>query len=138
MQRLKPPGGFVVPRVQEFNSLGEIIACWRYGMMPKKGTFSAYTIISLHVLNTANKRKEIWPGAIDSSWKAAGHKAAYARIRRIVEKVSTYAERPIDINANEMDTTWDVVWRKAVTNCELALEGKCIPLLTRKDLARNS
>eukprot|EP00171_Calliarthron_tuberculosum_P006015 IDg6015t1 len=96
------PPSFYIPRIKDFKDAKEIIDCWRYGKVGSR------IIIPLHKLRTGSQRAELWEGCTDAWWKASNSKEAFARIRRIVQKVVSFSEKKCTMDNIGSDHDWKI------------------------------
>ena len=116
----KPPSWVVVPRLVDLKNLQNVVNCWRDGVYENAALRTSRRIEPLYTLCTAKKRKELWPGSSDTWWKDSGNKCAYARIRRIVQKVASFANNLDTIYERGEDETWNI----ALTRCAEEVKSK--------------
>jgi len=121
----KPPSQPIyreIPRVSDFESVSQVVDCWRKGLMPKKANFEQTSGPPLYTLKTSQDRVKVWPGYKDIWWKKSGNKNAYIRIKKIVTAVAKYKPELCNVETYGSDE----IWAECVINCEEKLQGKSL------------
>ncbi len=106
------PAKLQIPRLKEFNTIADVVKCWRHGEVGARKVFPLYKLVE------SSQREALWNQAIsnnkstdmasysDAWWKSSGHKSALGRLRRSLVPLVKRAEDLCSDDVINNDSFW--------------------------------